>query len=285
MKNDKAYTYVLLRYRHDPLAGEVANVGVLLHCAATGFLDLKVRRTIGRLSKMFPDIEKSHLVSGLQALDRGVARLRAKDLHGMLVASADAANFARAVLPDDDSSLIWGSMGSGVTRDPAASLDKLYNRFVAQYDENARSGRDDAAVWQPVRERLAERNLVERLQPKMIVSPIDQVEFEHAWKNGAWHCYQPLSFDLSSGDGIREKAARWSGHMTGLSQAPEAVMPYFIVGGPSNGTLDDDYRRAIDLLKASALSPAVFEESQVDELIDMIEGAFAAHDAHSEISS
>lgn len=279
MNGSLTYTYVLLRYRHDPLAGEVANVGVVVHCASAGFLGVKTRRTIGRLSKMFPNIEKSDLMSGLQAVERGIARVRDRDLPGLLAPSRDAAQFAKVVLPDDDSSLIWGAMGSGITRDAAATLDKLYARFVGLYDETLRSGRDDASVWQPVRERLIARNLAERLVPKTIISPIDKVDFEHAWKNGAWHCYQPLSFDLVSGDSIREKAARWSGHMTGLSKAPEAVRPHFIVGAPSDPALESDYLRAIDLLRASALAPEVFDESQVDTLIDRIEDGISRHDA------
>ena len=31
MMGRRPYTYVLLRYRHDPLAGEFANVGVVVH--------------------------------------------------------------------------------------------------------------------------------------------------------------------------------------------------------------------------------------------------------------
>ncbi len=279
MKDGKTYTYVLLRYRHDPLAGEMANVGVVLHCAAENFLGIKTRRTIGRLSKMFPDMEKSDLMSGLYAIERGIARLWSQEVSGLLATSKDASGLARDVLPDDDSSLVWGELGSGITRDPSATLDRLYDRFVGLYDEHQRAGRDDAAVWQPVRDRLVERNLAERLQPKVIVSPIDEVEFDHTWKNGAWHCYQPLSFDLATGDGIRQKAARWSGHMTGLSKAPEAVRPYFIVGAPSDPNLEVDYRRAIDLLKASALNPAVYDETQVDALIDRIQDQIATHDA------
>lgn len=277
MNDGKPYTYVLLRYRHDPLSGEMANVGVVLH--ARGFLDVKVRKTVGRLTKMFPDMEKSDLIGGLYAIERGISRLREQDLSTLIVAPGDAGSFAKRVLPDDDSSLIWGSVGSGITRDPAATLDKLYRRFVSFYDETTRSGRDDAAVWQPVRDKLIERHLADRLIPKTIVSPIDKVEFDHAWKNGAWHCYQPLSFDLASGDSIREKAARWSGHMTGLSKSREEVRPYFVVGAPADPTLDDDYRRAIDLLRASAMTPAVYEESQVDTLIDHIADKIASHDA------
>ena len=281
MIDTKTYTYIMLRYRHDPLAGEVVNVGVVLHCASAGFLGVRVRRTIGRLTKMYRDLKRPQFISGLNSVDRGIKRLSQLDGLGITADDGNAERYAKLVLPHDDSSLIWSTMGSGVTRDPTLTLEKLYHRFVELHDERAKSGRDDAAVWQPVRERLTERNIADRLQPKTIISPIDQVEFEHAWKNGAWHCYQPLSFDLASGDSIRTKAAQWSGHMTGLSKANESVKPYFIVGSPSNGALDDDYHRAIDLLRASALDPAVFEETQIDALIELIQDEIDAHDAQS----
>lgn len=279
MTDGKPYTYVILRYRHDPLAGEFVNVGVVLHCPVLGFLDLKVRRSVGRLTRMFPDLRKSDLTDALQTVERGMKRLRERELSGLFSASGDAATFARRVLPQDDSSLLWSNIGSGVTRNPEETLDKLFIRFVGMYDEEPRVARDDAAVWQPVRERLAARNLADRLKPKTIISPVDTVDFDFAWKNGAWHCYQPLSFDLASGENIRDKAAKWSGHMTGVSRAEERVRPYFIVGAPADPALEIDYRRAIELLKASSLQPEVFEEGEAESLVRMIESEVISHDA------
>jgi len=279
MTDSKPYTYVLLRYRHDPLAGEFANVGVLLHCASDGFLQAKVRKTVGRLTKMFPDLERAALMNALQVVESGIRKLQEREFAGLLKTPGNAASFAERVLPQDDSSLIWSEMGSGITQDPHRTVEKLFSRFVGRYDEETRSSRDDAAVWQPVRERLSERKLADRLQPKTVVSPIDKVEFDHAWKNGAWHCYQPLSFDLATAEGIRDKAARWSGHMTGLSKADEQIRPYFIVGAPCTSALEDDFRRAVDLLKASALQPVVYHENEVDALVSAIESEIASHAA------
>lgn len=278
MTDRTAYTYVLLRYRHDSLSGEFANVGVVLHSPEMHFLGARLRKTVGRLGKMFPDLNRAALMDGLRAVERGLDRLHKTEASGLLTKLRDADSFARLILPPDDSSLIWSDVGSGVTRDPAETLDKLYSRFVARYDEPARTVRDDAAVWQPVQEKLIERNLADRLHPKVISSPIDKVEFQHAWKNGAWHCYQPLSFDLITAEGIREKAARWAGHMTGLSHAEEQIKPHFIVGAPVNPQLSDDYRRAVDLLRASALEPEVFEEGEIDKLVSDIEDEIVAHD-------
>jgi hypothetical protein len=57
MSERQPYTYVVLRYRHDPLAGEFANVGVVLHAPRGRFLGAKLRTTPGgRLTRMFPTI-------------------------------------------------------------------------------------------------------------------------------------------------------------------------------------------------------------------------------------
>ena len=68
MTDRTPYTYVLLRYRHDPLAGEFANVGVLVHAPRSGFLGVRVRRTMGRLSTMFPGISGEALRGSLRSI-------------------------------------------------------------------------------------------------------------------------------------------------------------------------------------------------------------------------
>lgn len=277
MKDGVPYTYVILRYRHDPLAGETVNVGVVVHSGT--FLGCKVRRTMGRLKKVFPDIDRSALLGHLRAVERGIARLRTGDAAGLLSDLGDAASYANRAMPSEDSSLVWSSMGSGVASRAEMALDRLFARFVSKYDEESRSARTDDEVWQPVRERLVERRILDRLRPKRIESPLDTVDFDYAWKNGAWHCYQPLSFDLTTSDGIRDKAARWSGHMTGLNASAEMIRPYFIVGAPTEASLIEDYRRAVDLLKASSLAPQVYEESQVDELVDRLVAEIDTHEA------
>lgn len=279
MTDRRPYTYVLLRYRHDPLSGEFANVGVLLHQSSSGFLEAKVRSTLGtRLTKMFPSLDTDSFKGGLHSIARRVSKLGLREGGDMLSSLSDASEFAKRALPQDDSSFVWSPLGSGITNDPRQTMDKLYERFVAQYDGKAKTSRVDADVWRPVRDLLLARNIADRLQPKVIRSPVDQVEFDHAWKNGAWHCYQPLSFDLSSSDNIREKAARWAGHMLALSDSDELFRPHFIVGPPSNPQLEPAYEQALALLKRSPGAPEVVEESSADILVDQIEDQLRAHD-------
>jgi hypothetical protein len=280
MSEQQPYTYVLLRYRHDPLAGEFANVGVLLHAPKGRLLRIKVRSSAGRrLTRLFPDMSPRTLRSGLRSIERAVQTLAAGDGGGLLSGLGDAAMLAGRALPTDDSSFVWGPVGSGLTRDPEQTLASLYGRFVARYDDAAGTAmRDDAAVWRPVHQLLVAREIVDRLGPKTIHSSVEQVDFEHAWKNGAWHVYQPLSFDLTSDDSIRDKAARWAGYLVGLRDSEEPFKPHFIVGPPRNAALMDAYQRAVGLLRLPQPDAEVVEMSAAERLVDRIEAELRAHD-------
>lgn len=278
MTDRRPYTYVVLRYRHDPLSGEFANVGVLLHEPGSAFLDAKVRTTLGnRLGKMFPSLDGDSFKAFLRTVARSVQKLSFNEGGDMLSSLHDASAFARRILPTDDTSFVWGAVGSGITNDPQKTLEKLYSRFVTQYEGPARSSRDDAAVWRPVRDLLVARHIADCLQPKTIRSDVDQVEFEHAWRNGAWNCYQPLSFDLASDDSVREKAARWAGHMLALHRADEPFKPHFVVGAPSDPSLLNAYQKALRLLAQSPGQPDVIEEENVEEFVDKLERQMRAH--------
>ncbi len=169
-------------------------------------------------------------------------------------------------------------MRSGISNDPAATLEALFDRFVGQYDQPSTKSKDDEAVWKPIRERLSDRRIADRLQTKTIMSSIDAVEFEHAWKNGSWHCFQPLSFDLASQDSIKDKAHRWTGQLVGLADTAEQFKPYFVVGRPSDKTLFKAYDSALAILELGPHKPVVYEENQAGELVDLIEDMVKASD-------
>jgi hypothetical protein len=104
------------------------------------------------------------------------------------------------------------------------------------------------------------------------------VKFEHAWKNGAWHCYQPISFDLANDENIRDKARRWAGHMLALTNASEPFQPYFFVGAPTDEKLRLAYEAALKILKLSPVGPKVIEENEIDDLVRQIEDEIRSHD-------
>ena len=184
---------------------------------------------------------------------------------------------ARSVLPADDTSLQWSPLGSGLTADPFRQLDHLYTRLVGRYDEKQRARRTDADVWRPVRERLERAHLATKFTEKVIRGAADEIEFKHAWKNGVWRCYEPVSFDLADADGIKNKARRWTGHLAAVSDASDSFKPTFIVGAPSDRKLMKAFEDALAILKKSPVPTEVFNESEADKLVASIEAEIASH--------
>src|SRR5262245_655599 len=160
----------------------------------------------------------------------------------------DASYYACQALPTDDSSLQWSPLGSGLTNDAAKTFARLYERFVTRYDTPSTHPRTDDDVWRPVMERLAQRNLLSRLQEKTIRGEADLIVFKHAWRNGGWHVYEPVSFDLADAEGIKSKARSWLGHLSAVADDVEPFKPHFIVGAPATEGLEDAYRSALAIL-------------------------------------
>ena len=57
MTQPRPYTYTILRYVHDARAGEMLNVGVVLHIAADHRVLVKMRDTFGCMQRAFPDLD------------------------------------------------------------------------------------------------------------------------------------------------------------------------------------------------------------------------------------
>lgn len=277
----RRYSYTILRYVHDPITGEFMNVGLVLFCppsyGAPAILKVMTRKTIGRMRDMFPDLEREAFVSTMRAVERQLARIAERlGNEGLMPSEGDASSFAREVLPADDSSLQWSSPGSGLTDDVVKAFDRLCARYITRYDTKQQARRTDDEIWKPVRQLLAERSVSVELEPKVIVGRDDQIEFQHGWKNGKWHVYEPVSLDLADAEGIQRKAYRWLGQLTSLGEASEPFQANFIVGAPTDPKLTMAYRRALRIL-GKPENVTVYEESDVSQLVDRIEDEVRMH--------
>lgn len=277
----RPYTYTILRYVHDARAGEMLNVGIVLHVASGQLLLAKVRSTFGRVKHAFPDLDGDAFRQALRAVERGIqGAAREMEKTCLLATDGDAAAFARRAMPDDDSALQWSPVGSGLTDDPAATLDRLFDRLVRRHDEHSPRRRGDDEVWRPVREKLAARGVHVAFEEKTVASDVDAITFRHAWKNGHWHVYEPVSLDLADRDGIMDKVRRLVGHLAAVSDGvQEPLKLHVILGAPQNPALTMAYENARALLRKAPLEPEVVEEAQVDDLVSRIEDEVRAHDA------
>jgi hypothetical protein len=277
--NKQAYSYSVLRYVHDVTTGEFVNVGLALYCPAMRYANAACRTTSKRLTQLFPSLDSSVF----RALMRKV-QTRFESLHdevnGQLAlrSYASVMDLAQSVIPQDDSALQWAPMGSGLTSDPDATLDLLFERFVMKHDEASTvHRRNDEQVWKNFSRELEQQQVLKHFQPQTFTTDDDEIKFDRAWKNGVWHCLAPVSFDLASPESIREKAHKWLGQIASVGGGDLKL--YFLVGEPSQADLKPVYQSALNILKKASTSTEVFAETDAAALALRLAKQVAQHAA------
>lgn len=281
MTSKQRYTYTVLRYVHDVVTSEFVNVGVLMFAPASNTVKVAVRTSIGRIKHIFPDLDRQAFLSSMKAAERAVRKISKNLDQGDLLAEfTDAAAIARKVLVSDDSSLQWSPVSGGLTDDTDKTFDRVYRRYVSRYDIKSPHRRSDDEVWRPVRLLLEEKNIPVEFDEKVIAGTSDEIIFKRAWRNGVWHAYEPLSFDLADAEGIKDKARRWRGHLEAVHDGAKTDLKlHFIVGAPQNIELWTAYQNAVKILSEAAFHPEIYEESDIPQLVKKIEDEVRQHTA------
>lgn len=281
MKNQFSYTYSVLRYVHDLTSGEFVNVGVVLYAPQANYLSAACRPTLGRLGKVFPGMNAAHFKALMRHIQNSFEE-RGERLASELPLSSGFIEIAQSVLPKDDSSLQWSPSGSGRTDDPAQALEKLFNRMVMRYEERpVSSTRTDDDVWRHFKRDLEERQILQHFQPKTIAVQDDEVEFQHSWKNGKWHCLEPISFDLAAADRIKDKAHRWLGQLASVQGATDPFKVYLLVGAPQQESLLPAFQSAMSILRKIPGDKEIVLEHDAPGLATRIAGEVAEHERSS----
>ena len=284
MKSSRTpYTYVVLRYVHDIAAAEFVNIGVVMMASSGGYVGAKFKTTYGRTKKAFPTLDGEAYRRQVKRLQTAFDHVAERDIATRPVTASQSASplldLVHSVLRQDDSSLQWSPIGSGLSSSPEATLSSLFQRFVAKYDDDATSvQRKDDDVWKCFRVELEKRNVLAHLEEKVIAVNDDSVKFAHAWKNGSWHCYEPLSFDLQSDSSIKDKAHRWLGQISSVQDAADKFQVFFLVGKPTDASLGDAYAQAVSILKKTPRSK-VIEEGDAANFSDQVVAEMERHES------
>jgi hypothetical protein len=121
------FTYTILRLVPSVERGEQLNVGVVLFCRQRGFLGARVALDQERLQALAPSLDLAEVAAHLQGLVRvaegnpaagAIATLPASERFGWLAAPSSTVIQASPV-------------HTGLSDDPAATLDGLFARLVA----------------------------------------------------------------------------------------------------------------------------------------------------------
>lgn len=268
------YTFSVLRYIHDVITGEFANVGVALYAPDAKFLGAACATTYGRLSRFFGEVDGAHIKRILQHVENGMEKFadRLQSELPLAPISSDVAGWIEQVLPPDDSSLQFGPIAGGLTSDPQRTMEDLYERFVERYSQTVRRPtRLDEDVLRVVRNTLAEKRILTRLRSKRIVGRDYEHEFPISWKNGIWHTSEAVSFDLAASGDIEEKANRWVGRAVNLKDSKDEFKLHLVLGAPRDEKLLTAFTNAQNMLRKMPIPHELISEQNVYEFASFVE--------------
>jgi hypothetical protein len=121
------FSYAIIRVVPRVERGERLNTGVVLHSRQHRFLAARTGLDEARLRALAPDLDPASVRAHLEAIERIAAGDAAA---GPIAALDPSERFGWIVAPS--STMIQPSrVHTGLTDDPAAMLDRLYNELVA----------------------------------------------------------------------------------------------------------------------------------------------------------
>jgi hypothetical protein len=274
------YHFSVLRYVFDPLTQEFVNIGLVVYAPQHGFIQTMCTNHYSRVSRMFSSVDGGSFRSVTRFIEEKINALNEKMDKGALFLNSEEklTTILGRVLPEDDSAIRFQLGGVGITEDPARTLSMLFERYVSRY-ENPSDGtrRDDEDVWRVFREPLEQKNVISHLAPKKIVAANYEYEFKRAWKNGIYHMYEPVSFDLADSGSILDKANRWLGRATSLADSSESFKLFLLLGGPQEAKLNEAFRKANNILKTMPVEFELIGERDAERFSDEIEAELKQH--------
>ena len=274
------FSTITLRYVHDVVTGEFANIGVVLYAPGQRFLEARFTTSYERLNAIFLKIDQPHYRALMRYMANRFEELAADICEGLNVPSVTAlSEIVRQVLPPDDSSLQWSEQGGGFTDDPAKTLGELYKRFVEQYVAGAEQiSRSDEEIAKPFKAKLGKA--AEKMAAKRIEAKDYQYEFRFAWQNAVWHLYEPVSFDLLDPNSIREKAVRWYGRSAALQEGVvEKFKIHFLIGEPRQPGTQGAFQNALHLLAKMPGQKQLVRENEIEGLAEQVAAEIASYAA------
>lgn len=262
------YSYCVLRYRHDPLSGEFANVAVLICSPEAGYVRFQGARKWKRLKDFFgKNMSGRDLYNALRRCETQFERISKDWSGGYLFAGEykNARGLAECVIPIDDSALQWSNASGGFSDKLDGVSESLYHRFIGRFETTEpEKSRNDKQVWDESLGRVFIREkVISRLEDVEINAPHDSYHFQHAWKNGQWHLFEPVSLDLLDAEAIQNKALRWFGRSAQLHESADKFKLHLLLGEPRDDGMRKPYIRARDVINA-ARGVNIVEEKDIE---------------------
>ncbi|MBK8522637.1 MAG: DUF3037 domain-containing protein [Chitinophagaceae bacterium] len=277
----KKYQFQIVRYIHDRITGEFVNVGIIVYMPESRFLKSRFINKFSRISQFFIDVNGHSLLGALKQFDKEInivsKRLSSNDLFESFSSIEEITN---SILTKDDSALECCSMNYGIDLSGQAALNDLFERLIDKYNHDAdKDSHDDKYVWRKVyKKHFDDNGITNKLKEHTVKTEHDVIQFDKAWKNGTWNCYQTLSFDLKRTDSIKSKVYKWSGILSELENSSEKLHLYFLTVSPSRNRTIKKFIEDTLNRQSKKIQVSIVTEKQAESFAVSVKKEIEAHE-------
>ncbi len=266
MNKQLACHYCVVRFSPYPETDEFVNVGVVLACPITGYLDFKradLRRR-GRVGRFFPELEANTYSAALHAWDDSLKHWRRAPVVDQILTESDQRRqreIFKTIVRPRESILFYSETRVILSSNPATTLDEVFGIYVERRFANVPEYQE-RVMCRRLQVVLNEADLLQRYAiDEKIGNDEYQVRFPFVKReDGAGRPLQAikaLHLDRKNSTDIIRHADDWINVMRrlrGFNTAPQEVL--FVLQAPSGGEAShvrafDQVRRDLDLDKIS----------------------------------
>lgn len=282
------FQFSLLQYTHDAFTEEFLNVGFAFYAPNAPYFNVRLLTKYRRITNTFPTADGEYIKNYLVKLQGKFDNMIEQINNGQIAFEPHPATIDELltmVLPIDDSSIKFGSIHGGMTYDLETTFEDFYRRFIETHlPVEKEESRDEAVIWRHFSSSLRKYNIIHQLRSAVIHTKKDDLEFDHAWKNGHWNALQPLSFDLMHPTSIKKKSHEWFTANVLITETDEVNKLFYLLGKPQreDSALKKAYNKAKDLLGTGTFSKKIeiIEEDGAEDFAEHIAPKIIKDTAH-----
>jgi hypothetical protein len=257
--------YQILRYLPDRVSGEFVNLGIVAFDSPSRSLRSRFINRIGNISTFFPNTNSKYLIKTIKTIQDNLEAFSVRLNSEFTFSEIDSIEeITRTVLPKDDSSLVFSEIKKTLEISVEATVSDLFSRFVSAHymEDEDEEVRKDKEVWTKVyKKHFDEYGISDHLTAHTFKTRNDELEFDKAWKNGAWNCFESVSFNLTRPDSIKNKVYKWVGKLDELTTAQEPMHIYLLSVLPIEHT-------ELDLFISNKIKEKATENVKIDLILE-----------------
>jgi hypothetical protein len=274
--------YQILRYLPDRVSGEFVNLGIVAFDSSSRSLRSKFINRIGNISSFFPNINSRYLIKSIKTIQDELEKFSGRFKSEFTFSQINSIEeITKSILPKDDSSLIFSEIKKTLEISVDATIADLFSRFVSAHvmDEEDEEVRRDNEVWTKIyKQHFDDYGISNHLSAHRIKTKNDELEFDKAWKNGAWNCFESVSFNLTRPDAIKNKVYKWVGKLDELNTASEPMHIYLLSVLPNEySDLDSFIAKKIKEKATDNVKIDLVSEDEIDRVVKRIKREIDKH--------